>query len=82
MTDWGAHHNDIARWAIGLDGPTHVEASVITPPLADGYTTPSEYEATLTWANGVKQIVRTTKADSPYGAVLDPDGHVFAATGL
>jgi len=74
VTDWGAHHNDIARWAIGLDGPTHVEARVITPPLPDGYTTPSEYEATMTWANGVKQIVRTTTADSPYGAVLDPNG--------
>jgi myo-inositol 2-dehydrogenase / D-chiro-inositol 1-dehydrogenase len=74
VTDWGAHHNDIARWAIGLDGPTHVEASVITPPLPDGYTTPSEFEATLTWANGVKQVVRTTTADSPYGAILDPNG--------
>ena len=26
VTDWGAHHNDIARWGIGLDGPTAVEA--------------------------------------------------------
>jgi len=74
VTDWGAHHNDIARWAIGLDGPTNIEASVITPPLPDGYTTPSEFEATLTWANGVKQFVRTTTADSPYGAVLDANG--------
>jgi len=74
VTDWGAHHNDIARWGIGLDGPTKVEASVITPPLPDGYTTPSEFEATLTWANGVKQFVRTTTADSPYGAVLDANG--------
>ena len=74
VTDWGAHHNDIARWAIGLDGPIAVSASVITPPLPDGYTTPVEFEATLTWANGVKQFVRTTTADSPYGARLDPDG--------
>jgi predicted dehydrogenase len=74
VTDWGAHHNDIARWGIGLDGPTHIEANVITPPLPNGYTTPSEYEATLTWANGVKQIVRTTTADSPYGQVLDANG--------
>lgn len=74
VTDWGAHHNDIARWAIGLDGPTNVQASVVTPPLPDGYTTPSEFEATLTWANAVKQFVRTTTADSPFGAVLDPNG--------
>jgi predicted dehydrogenase len=74
VTDWGAHHNDIARWGIGLDGPVSVEARVITPPLPDGYTTPSEYEATLDWANGVRQFVKTTTADSPYGAVLDPQG--------
>ncbi len=74
VTDWGAHHNDIARWAIGLDGPVSVEARVITPPLPDGYTTPSEFEATLAWANGVTQIVKTTTADSPYGAILDEKG--------
>ena len=74
VTDWGAHHNDIARWGIGLDGPVAVAARAITPPLPDGFTTPSEFEATLAWANGVKQIVRTTTADSPYGAVLEANG--------
>lgn len=74
VTDWGAHHNDIARWAIGLDGPVAVEARVITPPLPGGYTTPSEFEATLTWANGVTQTVRTTTADNPYGGIVEPSG--------
>ena len=74
VTDWGAHHNDIARWGIGLEGPTAIEARVITPPLPDGYTTPSEYEATLTWANGVKQVVKTTTDDSPFGAVINENG--------
>jgi len=74
VTDWGAHHNDIARWGIGLDGPIGVEARVITPPLPDGYTTPGEFEATLTWANGVTQIVKTTTDDSPFGAIINQDG--------
>jgi predicted dehydrogenase len=74
VTDWGAHHNDIARWAIGLDGPVAIEARVVTPPLPNGYTTPSEFEATLTWANGVKQVVKTTTDDSPYGAILNENG--------
>jgi predicted dehydrogenase len=74
VTDWGAHHNDIARWGIGQDGPIGVEAKVITPPIPGGYTTPSEYEATLTWANDIKQVVRTTLDDSPFGAVLKEDG--------
>jgi predicted dehydrogenase len=74
VTDWGAHHNDIARWGIGLDGPIGVEARVITPPLPDGYTTPGEFEATLHWANGVVQIVKTTIDDTPYGGIVNPDG--------
>lgn len=74
VTDWGAHHNDSARWAIGLDGPTSVEARALTQPIPGGYTTPSEFEATLTWANGVTQIVRTTPDDSPFGVALKPDG--------
>jgi predicted dehydrogenase len=74
VTDWGAHHNDIARWAIGLDGPTDIQARALTEPIPGGYTTPSEFEATLTYANGVKQIVKTTTDDSPFGVVLKPEG--------
>jgi predicted dehydrogenase len=74
VTDWGAHHNDIARWAIGLDGPTQLEARALEEPIPGGYTTPPQFEAKLLWANGVEQIVRTTLDDSPYGAVLKQDG--------
>ena len=74
VTDWGAHHNDIARWAIGQEGPLEVEARVVTGPIPGGYTTPSEFEATLTWANGVKQVVKTTLDDSPFGAIIKKDG--------
>jgi myo-inositol 2-dehydrogenase / D-chiro-inositol 1-dehydrogenase len=74
VTDWGAHHNDIARWAIGLDGPTEIQARPLTQPIDGGYTTPSEFEATLMWPNGVKQVVKTTPDDSPFGAIIKPDG--------
>jgi predicted dehydrogenase len=74
VTDWGAHHNDIARWGIGQDGPISVEAKVVKGPIPGGFTTPSEYEATLTWANDIKQVVKTTMDDSPFGQVLKQDG--------
>ena len=74
VTDWGAHHNDIARWAIGLDGPTEVQARALVEPIPGGYTTPPEFEAMLTWASGVKQVVRTTVDDSPFGVALKKDG--------
>jgi predicted dehydrogenase len=74
VTDWGAHHNDIVSWAIGLDGPTSVEARVVTPPLPDGYTTPSEFEATLHWANGIRHVVKTTPDDKWNGAIINENG--------
>ena len=74
VTDWGAHHNDIARWAIGQDAPMEIEARALAETIPGGYTTPHEFEATLTWANGVKQVTRTTPDDSPYGAVIKKDG--------
>jgi len=74
VTDWGAHHNDIARWGIGQEGPVGIEAKVITGPISGGYTTPKEYEATLTWADGVTQIIKTTLDDDPFGNIINRNG--------
>ena len=74
VTDWGAHHNDIARWVIGQDGPTEIRARALVEPIPGGYTTPPEFEATLAWANGVTQLVKTTRDDTWGGGVINPDG--------
>jgi len=74
MTDWGAHHNDIAYWAIGLLAPTQVESTRLAEPIAGGYTTFSEYAVNYTYANGIGLQINTTKDDTIYGGVVDPKG--------
>src|SRR6185436_12207218 len=70
MTDWGAHHNDIALWAMGLDrsGPNSVEGKWLAKPIEGGYTAPSEYEVTYTYDNGVRHRCISTTADSIFGS--------------
>ncbi len=74
MTDWGAHHNDIALWAIGLPGPVAVEGKVLAQPIPGGYTAISEYEVKFAYANGVVQTTKTTKDDNIFGGVVKMDG--------
>lgn len=74
LTDWGAHHNDIARWAIGEDGPGTVEARALAQPIPGGYTAVSEYEITFSWGNGVRHIVKSTTDDNIFGGVVNKEG--------
>jgi predicted dehydrogenase len=74
MTDWGAHHNDIARWATGLRGPVTVEGRPLADTIPGGYTAFSDYFVEYTYENGVKQIVRTTRNNNIYGEKLKENG--------
>jgi hypothetical protein len=42
MTDWGAHHNDIALWGLGLKGPATIEGKPLVEPIPGGFTAASE----------------------------------------
>ncbi len=74
ITDWGAHHNDIAFWATGMQGPSEVEGKVLIQPIPGGYTAFSEYEIQFTYSNGVKHFIKTTKDDNIFGGVVNRDG--------
>jgi predicted dehydrogenase len=68
MTDWGAHHNDIAYWAIGLLAPSHVESTRLSEPIPGGYTTIADYAVQYTYANGIGLNINSTEDETPYGA--------------
>ena len=53
MTNWGAHHLDIAQWGLGMDGsgPVEIEGSAIYNQ-DKLYETPQTFEATFKYANG------------------------------
>jgi predicted dehydrogenase len=76
MTDWGAHHNDIVLWTLGLDdsGPVSIEGKQLVEMIPGGYTAASEYEVTYTYANGVVHTSRSTTASEWNGGVKDPNG--------
>lgn len=76
MTDWGAHHLDIALWGTGYErsGPVSVEGKPGLEMIPGGFTAFSEYEVDYVYANGVTQTCRSTTANAWNGTVLDPQG--------
>jgi len=55
ITGWGSHHVDIAHWAMGIVDSGPVEVSAKASFLTGGlWNVHGEFEATLSYANGVK----------------------------
>ncbi|MBI1387772.1 MAG: gfo/Idh/MocA family oxidoreductase [bacterium] len=53
VTDWGAHHCDIAQWGLGMDGtgPRKIEGGGTFNPAP--FNTLADFEFTYTYGNGV-----------------------------
>jgi predicted dehydrogenase len=76
MTDWGAHHIDIAQWGMGRDGsgPSAIEVISSTPPSGkpNSYNCHPKFQLRYTYDDGVEMIVSDgTVADT----VGDKDGN-------
>ncbi len=55
MTDWGAHHNDIAQWGIGADGSGPVKVEGTGTFHENGpHDVPGDFDVKYTYANGVE----------------------------
>jgi len=74
MTDWGAHHVDIAQWALGMDhsGPASIKVVKVEhpvllnkgmPTLDNRYNTATAFEIHCTFPNGVPLIIRDNAPD-------------------
>ena len=70
FTDWGAHHVDIATWAIGQDkegmGPVEIDGTDAKHPVPykdgyptvdDCYNTSHDFAIKCTFANGIEMII-------------------------
>lgn len=59
MTNFGAHHLDIAQWGLGMDdsGPVSVEGTATYHPMK-WYEVPMSCEVTWTYLSGTKMICK------------------------
>jgi len=83
MTNWGAHHIDIAQWGIGADdsGPVAVEGTASFHPKGWHEVTES-CRITHTYANGVELIVGQRQKDIPGGTTfIGSKGKIFVNRG-
>jgi len=78
MTDWGAHHIDIANWAIDSH-PVSIDGKARMPDVTDGYNVAVDYNVSYKYANGVELTVSDTGRN---GVMLTGDrGRIFVNRG-
>ena len=65
VTDWGAHHNDIAQWGLGTDhtGPVLVESTCLWPRHREPncYNCPPHFNITYTYAKNASKYCDGTR---------------------
>ena len=81
LTDWGAHHIDIAQWALGQDqsGPIEVACEGKLPNVTDGYNVPLNFRARYVYADGTELEVLD---EGRNGILIEGDqGRIFVNRG-
>ncbi len=78
-TNFGAHHLDIAQWALGMDesGPVVIDGKAQYDP-EKVYEVPQTMRITLTYANGVNVILGQGQKGIPGGCTfVGSEGEIF-----
>ncbi len=91
LTDWGAHHVDIATWALMLNGqtagPTGISGTATHPvtfkdgvPVErDRYNTATEFLFTVDFPGGTQMVIRH---DTDNGVLIEGEkGRIFVSRG-
>ena len=78
MTDWGAHHLDIAQWGIG-SVPVEIDGTATFPNTPNGYNVALDFSARYRYAGGVEMTV----ADSGRNGIMftGTGGRIFVNRG-
>jgi len=78
MTDWGAHHIDIAQWAIGA-APIEIDGRAKFPSIQDGYNVPIDFHVTYKFPD---DVVMTVSDEGRNGILLTgTEGRIFVNRG-
>ncbi len=80
LTDWGAHHNDIAQWGMGVDhsGPRTIEGAARFDPDSM-YETPVQFEVRYLYESGVEL---TCTSEGRNGVTFHgSEGSIFVSRG-
>lgn len=81
MTDWGAHHADIAQWGMGTEdtGPVYIEGRG-DHPTEGLFNVASSFEVNAEYANGVKLKLVTEGGEYINGVYFyGTDGMIFVS---